>query len=139
MRQTGLIVCVLVFLLCSAWSTLAADCAAGKGQTMIAEGNSRGLKAFITTDPAPIAVGQPFRATVSICGADPLMIDRFEIDATMPRHRHGMNYTPKVTADEKQIYAVTGLFFHMPGLWRFNVIVRANKERQQFTHDVVVE
>lgn len=132
---------VLALALSFAPSSLvdAADCGAGHGAKMKADGTDAGLTAYISTVPAAVSVGSPFRAIVSLCGAAGKAVDRFTIDATMPRHRHGMNYAPQVQSGAEQTYTATGMFFHMPGLWRFHVSVGRDGKRQRFTHDVTVE
>ncbi len=115
---------------------VAGDCAKDQGAQMKAEGPATGLSARIATTPAAVPVGSPFSATVVICGANGGAVERFTIDATMPRHRHGMNYKPKIVSGAGHSYEATGLFFHMPGLWRFEVTVQAQQKRQRFTFDV---
>ena len=139
MRLSGLILTGLVFFLGSTWSAVAADCTAGKGIAMKPEGAVSAVAVRIATNPATISVGRRFRVMVSICEAEDAVVDQFVIDATMPKHRHGMNYVPKVTHDGARTYTASGLFFHMPGLWRVQVTFHTDKERQRFTHDVVVE
>ena len=128
----------LALSLACASGALAADCAGGAGAKMKVDGKSVGLSAYLSTKPASVSVGRPFQAVVSVCGANGQALERFTIDATMPRHRHGMNYAPKVQSSA-QTYTATGMFFHMPGLWRFHVSVGRNGQRQRFIHDVTVE
>ena len=50
-------------------------------------------------DPAPIPVGRHFALDVEVCPrAGAAMPAKLAVDATMPAHRHGMNYAPTVTA-----------------------------------------
>ncbi|MBK9705147.1 MAG: hypothetical protein IPO75_17875 [Betaproteobacteria bacterium] len=53
------------------------------------------------------------------------------VDATMPEHRHGMNYRPTVVARGTGIYRADGLMFHMPGRWDllFDLVTPAGTER----------
>ena len=117
----------------------ATDCSRGNGVAMKAEAETGGLAAYVETNPTKVPVGRPFEATISICGPGNVVVDRFVIDATMPRHRHGMNYTPKVSSADKRTHTATGLLFHMPGLWRIAVIVHSKSKRLRYTHDIVVE
>ncbi|MEM7750628.1 MAG: hypothetical protein AAF346_20430 [Pseudomonadota bacterium] len=128
-----------VLLVVQTLMAVAGDCTTGHGAQMKVEGVATGLSARISTNPAIVSVGSPFSASVVICGAKGTAIERFTIDATMPRHRHGMNYKPKIVSGAKHTYEASGLFFHMPGLWRFEVTVQAKQKRQRFTYDVDVK
>ena len=59
-------------------------------------------------------VGKFFRIDVAACskagGAPP---EALKIDATMPEHRHGMNYAPTVKALAPGRWRAEGLMFHM--------------------------
>lgn len=43
------------------------------------------------------------------------------VEAMMPEHQHGMNTKPVVESDSPGTYKVTGMLFHMPGLWTLTV------------------
>ncbi len=43
------------------------------------------------------------------------------VDAMMPEHQHGMNTKPVVENQSPGVYKVTGMLFHMPGLWTLTV------------------
>lgn len=68
----------------------------------------------------PIAVGRPFVMQVQLCPAGARLL---RVDATMPEHRHGMNYRPSVAAQPDGRWRAEGLLWHMPGRWelRFDV------------------
>ena len=53
-------------------------------------------------EPASIAVSRPFALLVTLCPADARLL---RVDATMPEHRHGMNYRPSVQALGAQSFA----------------------------------
>jgi len=67
-----------------------------------------------------IAVGRHFVLAVQTCPADATLV---RIDATMPEHRHGMNYRPSLTPLGDGQWRAEGLMFHMAGRWelRFDV------------------
>ena len=65
-------------------------------------------------EPVERVVGQPFALLVSLCPAEARLT---RVDATMPEHRHGMNYRPKVITIAPGLYRAEGLLFHMPGRW----------------------
>lgn len=60
-------------------------------------------------------------------------------DATMPEHRHGMNYRPLITPLGAGRFRVEGLMFHMAGRWELVFEVRTGKEVTRFTHDVHID
>jgi hypothetical protein len=78
-------------------------------------------------DAAPITVGRHFVMTVRLCPADAKLV---RVDATMPEHRHGMNYKPSFTALGEGRWRVEGMMFHMPGRWalRFDVQTASRTE-----------
>lgn len=97
------------------------------------------MNVMLDVQPRRIEVSSPFRVRISTCAASGVTIERLSVDATMPRHRHGMNYHPKLEQNGEGRYTVTGLFFHMPGLWRIEVGVRAGGKTQRFFHDIEVK
>jgi hypothetical protein len=86
------------------------------GTTRTIEG--KGYVVAFRTVPDPIAVGEHFALDFAVCpraqGEAPRSV---RIDASMPEHRHGMNYRPVVTARSAGAYRADGLMFHMPGRW----------------------
>ena len=73
-------------------------------------------------EPAPIAVSQPFALRVTLC---PIDVRLLRVDATMPEHRHGMNYRPSVQALGDGVWRVEGLLWHMAGRWELRLDVDA--------------
>ena len=72
------------------------------------------------TRPAKIAVGEHFVLELAVCAkAGAKLPERVKLDATMPEHRHGMNYRPSVKLLEPGRYVSEGWMFHMPGRWEF--------------------
>jgi hypothetical protein len=68
--------------------------------------------------PQPIPVGRHFVLDVELCpAAGRPLPDGLRVDATMPAHRHGMNYRPSVEAAGTGRWRAEGLLFHMPGRW----------------------
>jgi hypothetical protein len=69
-------------------------------------------------DPSPIPVGRHFALDIEVCPrAGTAMPAKLDVDATMPAHRHGMNYAPTVKATAPGRWRAEGLLFHMPGRW----------------------
>ena len=82
-----------------------------------------------------IAVGQPFALLVTLCPQDARLV---RVDATMPEHRHGMNYRPDVASLGDGRYDAKGLLFHMPGLWRLTASVYAAGQPARLTYEVEI-
>jgi len=91
------------------------------------------------TEPAAIVLGQPFRLLARLCpnGATPGVEARLNVDATMPEHRHGMNYAPRLAQRENGLVA-DGLLFHMAGRWQLVVEARQGEVVERFTDDIVL-
>jgi hypothetical protein len=92
-------------------------CGEGLGGTTRQVETAQALLVYRTT-PEPIPVGRHFGIDFEICpqGAAVLPAE-VRVDASMPEHKHGMNYRPSVTAQGPGRYRAEGLMFHMPGRW----------------------
>ena len=71
--------------------------------------------------PQTIAVGRPFALLVTLCPAQAQLL---RVDATMPEHRHGMNYRASVEALGEGRWRVEGLLWHMSGRWELTLDVQ---------------
>ena len=92
------------------------------------------------TRPDPIVVSEPFALEMSVCakpGAPP--VEGVAVDATMPEHRHGMNYRPSVTDGPDGRFLAEGMLFHMPGKWRLIFDLRAGSVSERLTQDLAIE
>lgn len=60
------------------------------------------------------------------------------VDAEMPHHGHGMNFTPVVRRQGGDTFVGEGLLFHMPGRWILAIDVGEDgiRERTQWIVDV---
>jgi hypothetical protein len=68
--------------------------------------------------PSPVPVGRFFAIDFVLCPRDgAAMPAEVRVDATMPEHKHGMNYRPSVKPQGAGRYRAEGLMFHMPGRW----------------------
>lgn len=89
--------------------------------------------------PAPIRLGQAFSIHAEVCplrsGAK---VQAFAVDATMPAHRHGMNYQPSISTRGPQGYAADGLMLHMAGHWQLAFELRIDGQTERLTQDVMV-
>jgi hypothetical protein len=92
-----------------------------------------GVQAAWKVEGAPIAVGRHFAIDVMVCPADAVLA---RVDATMPAHRHGMNYRPSVTPQGAGRWRVEGLMFHMPGTWELRLDVQAPGRSEQLRDTV---
>jgi hypothetical protein len=85
-------------------------------------------------------ISKPFEIDLYFCGEETESIDRIKVDAIMPAHQHGMNYTPQISRLEPGVYQITDMFFHMPGMWELQVSTQsaseANKTSHLFTLDI---
>ena len=72
------------------------------------------------TQPAKLKAGEPFAVLLRLCPADAVLL---AVDATMPEHRHGMNYRPSLQTWGDGRWRAEGLLWHMSGRWelRFDV------------------
>ncbi len=81
----------------------------------------------------PIAVGRHFAIEVRVCPADAVLT---RVDATMPEHRHGMNYRPSIEPLGPGHYRAQGLMFHMPGHWELRLDVRAAERTESLRESI---
>lgn len=86
----------------------------------------------------PITVSQPFSAVITVCD-EPASDMSIHLDAQMPAHGHGMNYSPELTVLEQndQFLKVRadGLVLHMPGTWEWIVNLRSSDLTLSVTRD----
>lgn len=73
-------------------------------------------------EPAPITVGQAFVLQLQLCPADAQLL---RVDATMPEHRHGMNYKPSLKPLGGGRWRAEGLLWHMAGRWELRLDLRS--------------
>lgn len=86
---------------------------------------------------APIAVGKHFALEVQVCPADAVLT---RVDASMPEHKHGMNYRPSIqrVGDRKEgRWRAEGMMFHMPGRWELRLDVQVGGRTERLTDTVV--
>lgn len=81
---------------------------------------AKSLALAYRTVPAQIPVGAHFVLEILACPkAGEPMPATVKADASMPEHRHGMNYRPAVAALGGGRFRSEGWLFHMPGRWEF--------------------
>ena len=80
------------------------------------------VQAVWKVDGAPIVVGRHFAIEVQVCPTNAVLV---RVDATMPEHRHGMNYRPSVKRVGDGRWRAEGLMLHMPGGWELRLDVQS--------------
>ncbi len=108
----------------------AGDCAPGPGQQRLTEGP---VALLWRTVPAVPAVGQGFALHVALCPAGARLL---RVDATMPEHRHGMNYRPSLHALGPGHWRADGLLWHMSGRWELRLDVALGDARHVLRQSV---
>ena len=89
--------------------------------------------------PAPVVVGQHFTVDAVVCPrAGARAATGLRVDATMPEHRHGMNYRATVSARGHGRFLAEGLFFHMPGRWQLIFDVETGDGSERLVADVAL-
>ena len=128
-----------VFVFAALSGPVQAGCGPGKPHVQMRGPEGTSIKVMLNVAPRQVTVSAPFEAHVTTCAAQSISVKRVTIDATMPRHRHGMNYLPSLKKTGNDSYTASGMLFHMPGLWRIEVGVSVDGKTQRFFHDIEVE
>jgi hypothetical protein len=113
-----------------AWATCGAAHACGAAGDTLATG-AHYTVAF-RPSPAPIKTGEHFAVDFTVCAVGKARAPRsVRVDASMPEHRHGMNYRPTIVARGAGRYRAEGLLFHMGGRWEiaFEIVTAGATER----------
>lgn len=117
----------------------AADCPLDLGHgTGLVVFSQRHMLAF-RPEPLRIEVGMPFTLIMNVCTKRGEPAELVAIDATMPAHKHGMNYAAKIVPGIDGRFRVEGLNFHMPGEWELVFDVRSGGEMERMAHGLVVK
>ncbi|MBK8761508.1 MAG: hypothetical protein IPM03_14020 [Sulfuritalea sp.] len=86
-----------------------------------------------------IPMARHFAIEVQVCsGATPSGATLAGLDATMPEHRHGMNYRPRIVALGDGRFRAEGMMFHMSGRWQLEFEVQSAKGSSRLFDDVRV-
>jgi len=108
----------------------------GEGLVWRLEG---GGVAVTVGSPRPPRVSRPWALTLTIDSHEPgATIEVVDVDATMPAHRHGMNYRPRIEANGPGRWRADGLMLHMPGQWRLTIGMRVGGVPVSVHHDFLV-
>lgn len=93
------------------------------------------VQARWSTEPARVQVGEPFVMQVALC---PAAAQLLRVDATMPEHRHGMNYQPTIKALGNGLWQVEGMVWHMAGRWELKLETELNGAPHKLTPSVTL-
>lgn len=86
-------------------------------------------------EPVKISPGQPFLMMLQLCPAQAVPT---RVDATMPEHRHGMNYKASLHDLGRGRWRVNGLLWHMPGRWELRFDVQHEGSTHTLRQEVVL-
>ncbi|MCP5084333.1 MAG: hypothetical protein GY948_21805 [Alphaproteobacteria bacterium] len=127
-----------LLLVCSSGPGLAETCGAPADWLALAPEGGTTFKAALSVGSETPKVGAPFDVELKVCSPDNRTADRLAVDATMPAHKHGMNYQPQLTKAAEGHYKATGFLFHMPGIWQITVSVYSNGKPNHLSVDIDV-
>jgi len=110
-----------------------------KKNTVLLE--SKNYKALVTTSK-PIKVSDSISADVVLCG-DLAALESVSLDASMPIHGHGTNYTPEISvvdvSDAVGRYRVKGLVLHMPGQWQWDMSIKSSDGTEALNYEFMLQ
>ena len=87
-------------------------------------------------EPAQLTVASDFAMHFEVCKSDGSAFEGTPVvDAHMPRHRHGMNYRPRVASLGDGRFRADGFLFHMPGQWQFTFDLNDPQSSERLTSD----
>ena len=118
-----------------AWADCPLDLGRGTGWVVFSD---HYMIAF-RPEPMRIEVGEPFALLFNVCTKDGNPAELVAVEATMPEHKHGMNYRPTIVAGGDGRYRAEGMVFHMPGRWEVAMDVRAGEESERLTHEIILK
>ncbi len=112
--------------------------ASANTKTVVIDGGD--YKVALTPDDE-LQVSKPASLLVTVCG-DISSINNISLDASMPAHGHGTNYTPSISkvndSDTHSTHRVEGLILHMPGTWLWEVNVEDETGEKLLTQEFKV-
>ena len=96
---------------------------------------------LLTGEKAPksgrIPMAKHFALEVQLCDKDAVSSGQLQkADATMPAHRHGMNYRPVIKPLGAGRFRVEGMMFHMAGQWELAFEVKSGNETLRLAQEV---
>ena len=127
-----------LLLMLAAGPSLADVCGAPDSWRTLSPEDNTALKAALSVGSELPKVGAPFDVELRVCNPDGHTVDRLAVDATMPAHKHGMNYQPQLKKTADGHYKATGFLFHMPGVWQISVSVYSDGKPAHLSVDIDV-
>lgn len=91
----------------------------------------------VYTSIGDIPLAQPFSILLTVC--TDRVISELGVDAIMPAHRHGLNYTPRITALGNGVFRVDEMLFHMPGQWELQVDVNFDGQSASYISSIALK
>lgn len=85
-----------------------------------------------------VPMARHFVLEVQLCSAAAATAHLAKVDASMPEHRHGMNYRPRIVAIGDGRFRAEGMMFHMSGRWQLEFGVQSAKGSSRLFDDVRV-
>lgn len=122
-----------VILLGSIWAGNALACG-DTGLLMMSSDNGAPRVELVIED---IPLSQPFSMEIKFC--DDADIQSVSVDAIMPAHQHGMNYTPVIVDLGEGSFRVDGMLFHMLGVWEIQVGLVRDKGVTRYTQTITLK
>lgn len=103
-------------------------------------GDDKGFALAWRLVPAKPKIGEFFAVEFAVCNRNaPATPESLRVDATMPAHRHGMNFQPSIAAIGPNTYRAEGMMFHMPGKWQLAFEQRMPSGPARVTTDIEIE
>ena len=124
-----------VVLAFPAWADCPLDLGRGTGLVVFSD---HYMVAF-RPEPMRIEVGQPFALLFNVCTKSGGPAELVAVEATMPDHKHGMNYRPTIVSAGDGRFRAEGMVFHMPGRWELAIDVRDGEESERLTHEIILK
>ena len=124
---------VVGFLVISACAGSALAC--DNGGTPLTTSKADAPRAAVVWDDAPLA--QPFSFKIEFC--DDVTVQDINVDAMMPAHKHGMNYSPTVVDLGGGVFQADGMLFHMPGVWEVRIDLMHDRGSASYIHTVTLQ
>ena len=94
------------------------------------------VQAAWQAEAGAIAVGRPFVIIVLLCPADAQLL---RVDASMPEHRHGMNYRTSLKPLGDGRWRVEGLLWHMSGRWELRLDLQSQGLEHRLRQSVLLQ
>ena len=126
---------IVLILLGSVHATASDPCQLPAGWQPMTTTTEGAIRAAVAPATTPIIVAKPFAIEFAVCSNDH-SIEQITVDAVMPAHNHGMNYRPEVSNNGNRRYSAKPMLFHMPGVWRINVVAHLEGKAHHMSLDM---